>query len=72
MITSDKLQSTFVISLALPDCFCPFFCGGRKRSSDVHSKYTVVLACHDFHGVLIGKINTTLTYILFVTCTAFL
>ena len=31
-----------------------------------HSQYRVVSESHDFRGMLIGKINTTLIYILFV------
>ena len=37
-----------------------------------HSHYRVVSACHNFHGVLIGKISTTLIYVHSVCYTAFL
>ena len=55
------------VSPVLPDCFFACLCGGGKRVW-LHSQYKVFSVCYDFHGVLIGKINTMHT----VCYTAFL
>ena len=47
-------------SLTLPDHFFPFVFAVAEKRVWSHSQYRVVSAHHDFCGVLIGKINTTL------------
>ena len=48
-----------MLVLCCQTVFSVCLCGGGKRVWS-HSQYRVVSACHDFHGMLIDKINTTL------------
>ena len=40
------------------------FVVAEKGSGDIVSIYRAVSACHDFHGMLIGKINTTFLFVI--------
>ena len=62
--------STSVVSRCLTT-FSICVWGGAKKFR-WHSHYRVVSACHNFHGVFIGKISTTLIYVPSICYIAFL
>ena len=65
-------RTQWIINLTLPDCFFHLSLWWQKKTVWWHSQYRVVSANHNFHDMLISKINTTLIYGHTVGCSALL